>query len=78
MINWTTARPTAPGYYAFKHVAQWPVYFVKISIGDWRMSQNPEWLYCSGLPGHSAHSDCRNGPLQDVYGQWFGPIPEPK
>lgn len=77
MLKWTEDRPTEPGYYVFKHAAQWPLYFVRVAEGNWKAAQNPVWLYCSGLPDHSANSDCRNGPIAQLYGKWFGPIPEP-
>lgn len=76
-FTWTDERPTQPGYYCFKHPACWPLYFVHVSLGDWRLSQNPEWLYCAGLPDHVPTTDMRNGPLSEVHGKWFGPIPEP-
>ena len=41
MMNWTTERPTEPGYYVFKHAACWPLYFVRVDVGKWQLSQNP-------------------------------------
>jgi hypothetical protein len=75
-MTWTTDRPTQPGYYVFKHAACWPLYFVRIQQGSWQLAQNPEWLYCSGLPG-LAYGDMQDGPLENIHGKWFGPIPEP-
>lgn len=76
-MNWTTERPTEPGYYVFKHAGCWPLWLVTVKMGNWQMSQNPAILYVAGLPTATANSDMRNGPLSGVHGKWYGPIPEP-
>lgn len=71
-MNWTTERPTVPGYYVFKHAAYLPLCLVRVYQGKSHLAQDPEWLYASG------YASTAHGPLSEVQGKWFGPIPEPE
>jgi hypothetical protein len=64
-MNWTFTKPFEPGMYLFKARGQWPIHLIQVDKGNWRNSENPEWLYGSGEP------------VEQRDGIWYGPIPKP-
>ena len=64
-LEWTTKRPTKEGTYVYKNMRQWFKQLREVKFGNWKESQNPEWLYAGG-------DLVSNMPE----GYWLGPIPE--
>jgi hypothetical protein len=65
-LNWTEKPPTVEGTYIFKKNGEWPLHLHRIAKGDWRYTQNPEWLYAGDKELTGLGS-----------GWWLGPIPFP-
>lgn len=63
-ITWSRNLPCKLGFYVYRNDREWVHYLKELTQGDWRLAQNPEWIYTDDKPLNVAEP-----------GWWFGPIP---
>ena len=67
-LRWTRQEPTAEGKYLFRKDGEWSLRLFYVDKGNWRLSENPEWLYANGYAV---------GDIEHRNGIWLGPLLAP-
>ena len=75
-MKWEKCVPTEEGLYLYKIIGQWPVYLTTVRIGDWRLAENPAWLYAA--QGRNREGIKTSMPIHSMegYSAWLGPLPD--